>query len=100
MPEFYRRLRSLGVTCEEAVKRMTSLPAGRFEICLRGELKKGYFADVAVWKENEFSSRSTYSKPHAFSSGMQYVIVNGKISYRSGRFTDNRGGRFLERRKK
>lgn len=100
MPEFFRRLRSLGVTCEEAVKRMTSLPAGRFEIRLRGELKKGYFADVAVWKENEFSSRSTYSKPHAFSSGMQYVIVNGKISYRSGRFTDNRGGRFLERRKK
>ena len=97
MPEFYRRLRSLGFSLEETVKRMTSMPAARFEIKSRGVIRKGAFADVVIWREDEFAGRATYTSPHEFSSGVDYVVVNGVVSYRSGKFTGNRGGRFISR---
>ena len=97
MPEFYRRLRALGVPSEAAVARMTSVPARRFGIRGRGVLEKGAFADVVVWKEDEFRGEATYVSPHKFASGVRLVMVNGSIPYRGGKFTGDRSGRFLER---
>ncbi len=97
MPEFYRRVRALGVSREEAVARMTSVIARRFGIRGRGELKKGAFADVVVWREDEFRGTSTYSDPHRFADGVKLVMVNGVVPYAGGDFTGARGGRFLER---
>ena len=97
MPEFHRRLRELGFSLEETVARMTSVPAQRFGIRGRGVIEKGAFADIAVWNEAEFKARSTYDAPHAFSSGVEFVMVNGKAPYVAGKFTGERGGRFLER---
>ena len=97
MPEFHRRLRELGFSLEETVARMTSVPARRFGIRGRGVIEKGAFADIVVWRESEFKSRSTYDAPHAFSSGVDFVMVNGKTPYAGGKFTGERGGRFLER---
>ena len=97
MPEFYRRVRALGVSREEAIARMTSVPARRFGIAHRGVIEKGAFADIAIWKEDEFSSSATYVEPHQFSAGMKTVIVNGAVSYTEGKFSGNRAGRFLER---
>jgi len=97
MPEFYRRLRALGVAREEAVARMTSVPARRFGIRGRGVLEKGAFADLVVWKEDEFRGEATYVAPHRFASGVRLVMVNGSIPYRGGKFTGDRSGRFLER---
>ena len=97
MPEFYRRLRALGVPREKAVARMTSVPAARFGISRRGVLARGAFADVAVWREEEFRGGATYSAPHRFSSGMKAVVVDGVVTYRDGDFTGDRAGRFLER---
>jgi len=97
MPEFYRRVRALGFSREETVARMTSVPARRFGIRGRGVIERGAFADIAVWRENEFKSTATYVDPHRFASGVELVMVNGQIPYRSGRFTGNRGGRFLEK---
>ncbi len=99
MPEFYRRVRALGVSREEAIARMTSAPAQRFGIAGRGVIEKGAFADLAIWKEDEFSSSATYVEPHQFSAGMKTVIVNGAVSYTEGKFSGNRAGRFLERKK-
>lgn len=96
MPEFYRRLRRIGVSCEEAVARMTSVPAARFSIRSRGVLAKGNFADIAVWKEDEFKSNSTYSSPHCFTEGVKAVIVNGTLS-RLGDSSCANAGRFIER---
>ena len=64
---------------------------------VRGVLEKGAFADVAVWSEGEFASSATYVEPHKFASGMKCVMVNGTVPYSNGRFTGERGGRFLER---
>ena len=97
MPEFYRRVRALGVSREEAVARMTSVPARRFGIAHRGVIEKGAFADIAIWKEEEFSSSATYVEPHKFSRGVKAVLVNGAVSYADGKFTGDRAGRFLER---
>jgi len=97
MPEFYRRLRELGFSLEETVARMTSVPARRFGIRGRGVIEKGAFADIVVWRESDFKSRSTYVAPHAFSEGVELVMVNGKTPYVGGKFTGERGGRFLER---
>jgi len=97
MPEFYRRVRALGFSREETVARMTSVAAARFGLAGRGVLREGMFADLVVWREDEFKGRSTYAEPHLFSSGVSCVMVNGAIPYRDGKFTGNRAGRFLER---
>lgn len=98
MPEFYRRVRALGVSREEAIARMTSVPARRFGIAHRGVIEKGAFADLAIWKEGEFASKATYVEPHQFSSGVKAVVVNGAVSYADGKFSADRTGRFLERK--
>ena len=97
MPEFYRRVRALGVAREEAVARMTSVPADRFGIKGRGRIAIGAFADLVVWKEDAFAAKATYLEPHQFSSGVKCVMVNGVVPYAEGRFTGNRAGRFLDR---
>ena len=97
MPEFYRRVRELGFSREATVARMTSVPAERFGLRGRGVIAKGAFADLVVWKEDEFRIRSTYVEPHQFTSGVVCAMVNGTIPYRDGKFTGERGGRFLER---
>ena len=98
MPEFYRRVRALDVSREEAIARMTSVPARRFGIAHRGVIEKGAFADIAIWKEDEFSSSATYVEPHKFSRGVKAVLVNGAVSYTEGKFSGNRAGRFLDRK--
>lgn len=97
MPEFYRRVRALGVSREEAVRRMTGAAAERFDIKGRGVLQKGAFADIVVWREDEFRNNATYLEPHRFASGVRIVMVNGSIPYREGAFTGQRAGRLLTR---
>ena len=97
MPEFYRRVLALGVSREETVARMTSVIADRFGIKGRGRIEKGAFADIVVWDEAAFKAKATFTDPHQFTDGVRCVMTNGVISYRDGKFTGNRGGRFLER---
>ena len=97
MPEFYRRVRELGFSREETVARMTGVPARRFGLKGRGEIGKGAFADIVVWREGDFAAKSTYVEPHQFTGGVELVMVNGSIPYRNGRFTGDRAGRFLEK---
>ena len=97
MPEFYRRVRALGFSREETIARMTSVIADRFGIRGRGRIEKGAYADLVVWDEAEFKAKATFTDPHRFTDGIRCVMVNGTIPYRDGKFTGNRGGRFLER---
>ena len=97
MPEFYRRVRALGFSREETVRRMTSVIADRFGIRGRGRIEKGAFADLVVWDEAAFKAKATFTEPHQFTDGVRCVMVNGTIPYRDGKFTGHRAGRFLER---
>ena len=63
----------------------------------RGRIAKGAFADLVVWDEAAFKAKATFTDPHQFTDGVRCVMTNGVISYRDGKFTGNRGGRFLER---
>ncbi len=78
MPEFYRRARAQGVSREAAIARMTSVPADRFGLQNRGRLTPGAFADIAVWREEDFVCTATYANPHQFATGVESLWVNGE----------------------
>lgn len=80
---------------EEAVRRMTSLPAQKFQLKDRGLLREGFAADIVVFDEKTVADRSTYDSPHQFSVGFDYVIVNGTVTLEGGRHTGVKAGRSL-----
>jgi N-acyl-D-amino-acid deacylase len=81
---------------EEAIRRMTSLPAQKFQLRDRGLIREGMAADLVVFDENTVVDKSTFDKPHAYSSGFAYVIVNGDITLERGRHTGARSGKILK----
>ena len=83
------------ISLEEAVRRMTSLPAQKFGLQDRGLLKEGMAADVLVFDENQVRDLSTYEKPHAYSTGFEYVIVNGQLVVEHGQHLGTRSGKTL-----
>lgn len=83
------------LSLEEAVRRMTSLPAQKFGLKDRGLLREGFAADIVVFNENNVQDVSTYDKPHAYSKGFQYVIVNGEVVVENGKHLGTRSGRAL-----
>jgi N-acyl-D-amino-acid deacylase len=83
------------LTLEEAVRRMTSLPAQKFQLYDRGLLREGYAADIVIFNEKEVQDLSTFEKPHAYSKGFSYVIVNGQLVVENGKHTGARTGRAL-----
>ncbi len=103
MPRFLRmltgRVEGVAKICglEEAVRRMTGLPAQTFGITDRGVLTVGAFADIVVFDEGKFCDVATYARPHQFAAGVRQTIVNGAVSFHKGRFTGQRRGRFLTR---
>ncbi|HEV7332144.1 MAG TPA: D-aminoacylase [Flavisolibacter sp.] len=83
------------IPLEEAVRRMTSLPAQKFGLKDRGLLREGMAADVVVFDEKEVADLSTYEKPHAYSKGFRYVMVNGDVVVDEGKHTGVRSGKTL-----
>jgi N-acyl-D-amino-acid deacylase len=83
------------ISLEEAVRRMTSLPAQKFGLNDRGLLREGYAADILIFDEKEVQDLSTYDKPHAFSKGFKYVIVNGQLVVENEKHLGTRSGKAL-----
>ena len=78
---------------EEAIRRMTSLPASNLKIEKRGRLVNGYFADVVVFDPKTIKDNATYDNPKAYASGMVHVFVNGQQVLRNGEHTGAKPGR-------
>jgi N-acyl-D-amino-acid deacylase len=72
-------------TIEEAVRKMTSLPSQRMGLKERGLLLKGYFADVVAFKGETIIDNATYDNPFQFPTGIEYVLVNGKLVVERGK---------------
>jgi N-acyl-D-amino-acid deacylase len=83
------------ISLEEAIRRMTSLPAQKFGLTDRGLLREGYAADILIFDEKEVKDISTYDKPHAFSRGFKYVIVNGQLVVEDEKHLGTRSGKAL-----
>lgn len=83
------------LTLEDAVRRMTSLPATRFRIADRGLLRPGMKADVAVFDANTVIDKSEFGNPHQYAEGFAHVIVNGVPVLAGGKMLPARPGRAL-----
>ena len=83
------------ISLEEAVRRMTSLPAQKFQLIGRGLLKEGMAADILIFDEKQVQDMSTFDKPHQYSKGFEFVIVNGKLTVENGVHTGIRNGTAL-----
>jgi N-acyl-D-amino-acid deacylase len=81
------------ITLEEAVRRLTSLPAANLGLDRRGSLRKGYFADVVVFDPKTIADKATFEKPHQFAVGVRDVFVNGEQMLKDGEHTGKFSGR-------
>jgi N-acyl-D-amino-acid deacylase len=82
---------------EEAVRKMTSLPATNLGITRRGLLKEGYFADVAVFNPQTIQDHATFENPRQYATGVSEVWVNGVEVIRDGEHTGAKPGRVVRR---
>src|SRR5262245_26827855 len=83
------------IPLEEAVRRLTGLPATNLELDRRGFLKEGYFADVVVFDPKTVADRATFEHPHQFAVGVNHVFVNGAQVLKDGEHTGAKPGRAL-----
>jgi N-acyl-D-amino-acid deacylase len=83
------------IPLEEAIRRLTSLPAGNLKLDRRGALKPGYFADVVVFDPAEIQDHAAYERPHQYSTGVRHVLVNGVQVLNNGEHTGAKPGRVV-----
>ena len=84
------------ISLEEAIRRMSSLAAQKFQLKERGLLREGYAADIVIFDDGEVIDRATFDNPHQFSTGFRYVLVNGRIVVEDGRHNGTRSGMALK----
>jgi N-acyl-D-aspartate/D-glutamate deacylase len=80
------------ITLEDAIRKMTSLPAQTFGFRDRGLIREGFAADFVIFDENTIADQATFDKPHQFPAGISYVIVNGETVLGNGQMTEARPG--------
>ncbi|MGH9658078.1 MAG: N-acyl-D-amino-acid deacylase family protein, partial [Bryobacteraceae bacterium] len=85
------------ITLEDAVRKMTSLPANRLRLTDRGLLRPGMMADVVVFDAATVADKATFSEPHQYAVGFRHVVVNGRAVVLEGKLTDERPGRVIKR---
>jgi len=83
------------IPLEEAIRKLTSLPAGNLQLKDRGRLAVGAFADVVVFDPATVQDHATYEEPHQYSTGVSHVLVNGELVLKDGEHTGALPGRVL-----
>jgi N-acyl-D-amino-acid deacylase len=85
------------LTLEDAIRKFTSLPAGRMRFADRGVLKAGMWADVVVFDPETVRDLATFDRPNQLSEGMRFVLVNGVPVIEEGKMTNALPGKVLTR---
>ena len=83
------------LTLEDAVRKMTSLPAQRLGLSDRGVVREGLKADVMLFDPNLVRDRATFEQPHQYAEGVTLVVINGEVVFENGAMTGKRPGRVL-----
>ena len=83
------------ISIEEAIRKLTSLPASNLKIKKRGSLIKGNFADLAIFNPETIQDHATFTEPHQLSTGMVHVFVNGEQVLKDGKHTGAKPGRVV-----
>lgn len=83
------------IALEEAVRKLTSLPATNLKIKNRGTLKNGFFADIAIFDPATIRDNATFEKPQQYATGMVHVFVNGVQVIKDGEHTGAKPGRIV-----
>jgi N-acyl-D-amino-acid deacylase len=85
------------IPLEEAIRKLTTMPAMNLGIAERGSLSVGFFADVVVFDPNSIAAKATFAQPHQYATGMKHVFVNGTQVLRDGEHTGAKPGRVVKR---
>lgn len=80
-----------------AIKKMTMLPAKKLGLKKRGTIQKGNYADIVIFQPELFRDKATYRNPYRYPSGIEWVIVNGKVLVENGKYAGGRAGRVLRK---
>jgi N-acyl-D-aspartate/D-glutamate deacylase len=80
---------------EEAIRKITSMPAQREHLTGRGLLETGYFADITIFDPATIIDKATFTEPNQPSQGVDYVFVNGQLAFDHGKLTGAKAGRAL-----
>jgi N-acyl-D-amino-acid deacylase len=83
------------ISLEEAIRRLSSLPATNLGLKKRGFLKKDHFADVVVFDPEKIADKATFDKPHQYAVGVKHVFVNGVHALKDGNHSGKMSGRAL-----
>jgi N-acyl-D-amino-acid deacylase len=83
------------IRLEEAIRKMTSLPAQRFRLTERGLVRPGMWADIVVFDPKTVADTATFTKPHSYAVGFSFVLVNGEVVIENGKHTGARPGQIL-----
>ncbi len=86
------------LTVAQAVRKLSSLPAENLSLKDRGHLRPGDFADIVVFDPQTIQDHATYDKPHQLSTGVSYVLVNGRFALKEGHPTGEATGRVVRGR--
>ncbi|MGZ4987557.1 MAG: amidohydrolase family protein, partial [Limisphaerales bacterium] len=90
---YVRELKVLAL--EDAIRKMTSLPATTFQLADRGILKPGAWADINVFDPASVTDNATFNDPHHYSTGFKFVLVNGAVTVQDGKHIRARNGQVL-----
>jgi N-acyl-D-amino-acid deacylase len=83
------------ISLEEAIRRLTSLPAANLKLQRRGALKQGYLADVVVFDPATIQDHATFDVPQQYATGVEHVFVNGTQVLSDGDHTGAKPGRVV-----
>jgi N-acyl-D-amino-acid deacylase len=82
---------------EQAIRKITSLPAQREHLINRGLIKEGFFADITIFDPQTIIDKATYTEPVQLSQGVKYAFVNGQLEFENGHLTGVNAGKGLRR---
>ena len=83
------------LTMQEAIRKMTSLPASRLSLSKRGTLLVNNWADIVVFDPQTIEDKSTFNNPHQYAEGIKYVLVNGYLALQENVLIEDHYGKIV-----